>query len=101
MNRWIQSSLVAAFMLSSLTLTAQELDQQQKPDSDPIGVYFGGFGGWIFPKNLTVTQVGTAFYSESSGGPLDVAAKGTSAGRTKGFGGLHVGYEWMNKISPG
>lgn len=100
MNRWIQNSLIAASLLPGLALTAQEPVQQQ-PDSELMGIYFGGFGGWICPYNLTVTQRGTAFFSESLGGPLDVAAKGTSHGRTKGFGGLHVGYEWMNKVSPG
>ncbi len=99
MSRWVQNSLIAASILSCTALTAQ--DQQPKNDSEIMGIYFGGFGGWIFPYDLTVTQVGTAFFPESSGGPLDVAAKGKAHGRTKGFGGLHIGYEWMNKISSG
>lgn len=100
MNRWIQSSLMLACMLPSLALIAKEPAQQQEPSSEPMGIYFGGFGGWIFPYNLTVTQMGTAFYSDADGGALDVRAKGTAHGRTKGFGGLHIGYEWMNKITP-
>jgi len=94
-------SLTTAFLLSSIALSSQETEQEQKSDPNLIGIYFGGFGGLIFPYDLKISQVGTAFYSESSGGPLDVYAQGTSSGRTKGFGGLHIGYEWMNKISSG
>ncbi|MBP9841089.1 MAG: outer membrane beta-barrel protein [Simkaniaceae bacterium] len=100
MRKWIPKSLIAALILPCFALTAQESDQQQTP-SDPMGIYFGGFGGWIYPYHVTVTQVGTAFFTEGAGGPLDVAAKGTSHGNTKGFGGVHIGYEWMNKMSPG
>lgn len=100
MNRWIRNALIAASIPACAALTAQN-EQQQNLDSDPIGIYFGGFGGWIFPYDLTVTQVGTAFFSDASGGPLAVSATGTSSGRVKGFGGLHIGYEWMNKLTPG
>jgi opacity protein-like surface antigen len=101
MNRWFQNSLIAASTMACLAVMAQEPVQLEKPNSNVMGIYFGGFGGWIYPYNLTVTQKGTAFFPEASGGPLDVAAKGTAHGRTKGFGGLHIGYEWMNKIRPG
>ena len=101
MFRGFQRFLVIASMLPSLALLAQETVQQQEPSSDPMGIYFGGFGGWVFPNNVTVTQMGTAFFPDASGGPLSVMAKGTSHGNTKGFGGLHIGYEWMNKISSG
>jgi opacity protein-like surface antigen len=96
MNRWIPHSLIAASMLSCVALKAEE---QQPTNSDLMGIYFGGFGGLVFPYDLTVTQLGTAFFTEASGGPLAVSAKGTSHGKTKGFGGLHVGYEWMNRIN--
>lgn len=101
MNRSVQNSLIALCMLSYLSLKAHEFNQEQKIDSYPLGIYFGGFGGWIFPYNLTVTQIGTVFLTESAGGALDVSAAGTATGKTKGFGGLHIGYEWMNKICPG
>lgn len=101
MNKWVQNSLIVVFMLSCSILMSQKTDQQQKLDSKPIGIYFGGFGGWIDPYDLTVTQMGTAFYSEALGGPLAVMAKGTAPGRIKGFGGLHIGYEWISKIRPG
>ena len=100
MTKWIQKTLIVSFMLPCSILMAQKNDPQ-KVESTPIGIYFGGFGGWIYPYNLTVIQRGTAFFPDDSGGPLDVTAKGTAPGRTKGFGGLHIGYEWMNKISPG
>lgn len=106
MNKWIQHSLMAACTLASLTLTAgettqQQQQQQQDPHAGIIGFYFGGFGGWIFPYNISVDQRGTAFYTEAEGGPLAVDAKGKAPGRTKGFGGAHVGYEWMNPICNG
>ena len=101
MNRWVRSSLIAAAILPCLGLMAQEPIQQKETTSDPMGIYFGGFGGWIYPYSLTVTQMGTAFFPEDSGGPLSVIAEGTAPSRTKGFGGLHIGYEWMNKIRPG
>jgi opacity protein-like surface antigen len=66
-----------------------------------MGIYFGGFGGWVFPYSVPVSQSGTAFYTEGAGGPLAVEATGNAHGRTKGFGGVHIGYEWMNAICPG
>lgn len=99
MNRWIQNSLFAASTLTCLTLTAEEPAQQQQPRSDAIGIYFGGFGGWIFPDNISVTQKGTIFFTEAEGGPLAVDAKGHAHGSTQGFGGAHVGFEWMAPIS--
>ena len=103
MNKWIQNCLVAATMLPCLSLMAanQPTGQQQKPDSDNYGIYFGGFGGVIFPYNVTVTQRGTAFYTEAEGGPLAVEATGHAKAQTKGFGGAHIGYEWMNEICKG
>ncbi len=101
MKKRIQTFLIAAFMLPCLSLMSQEPVQQKETDSNLMGIYFGGFGGWIFPDNLTVTQMGTAFFSEATGGPLSVIAEGTAPGRTKGFGGLHIGYEWINKVRPG
>ncbi len=106
MSRWIPGSLIAACALTCSTLVAEHSTkaEQQQPDaskSEMIGIYFGGFGGWIFPYNVSVTQRGTAFYSDAAGGPLDVEAKGKAWGRTKGFGGAHIGYEWMVKICNG
>jgi opacity protein-like surface antigen len=101
MSNFIRKFLMVASVLPCVSLVAQSATVTQKNDSDIMGIYIGGFGGWIFPYELTVSQVGTAFFSESSGGPLDVQAKGTADGRTKGFGGLHIGFEWMNKISSG
>ncbi|MES2121848.1 MAG: outer membrane beta-barrel protein [Chlamydiota bacterium] len=104
MNKWIQNSLIAACTLACLSLTAEEpaqQQQQQDPHAGIMGIYFGGFGGWIFPYNVSVAQHGTVFFPEANGGALAVDAKGHAHGRTKGFGGVHIGYEWMNPISPG
>ncbi len=106
MKKWIQHSLIAASALTCIALTAdepsqQQQQQQQDPHAGIIGIYFGGFGGWIFPYDVSVTQRGTAFYSEAYGGPLDVQAKGHADGHTKGFGGVHIGYEWMKPICRG
>lgn len=103
MSRWIQGFLIAACALTSSVLTAKQstADEEEEESSDMIGVYFGGFGGWIFPYSVSVTQRGTAFYKDSAGGPLDVEAHGSAQGKTKGIGGAHLGYEWMCPISPG
>lgn len=91
MKKWTQNFLLAASALTSLALTAAE-PSQQPPQQDPhagiMGIYFGGFGGWIFPYEVSVIQRGTAFYSDLAGGPLSVEAKGHAGPRTKGFGGV-------------
>ncbi len=91
--------LVIVCTLGCLTLIADER-VQQKSSSDLLGIYFGGFGGWIFPYSLNASQRGTAFFPDFAGGPLHVNAKGRVHSGTTGFGGLHVGYEWMKKITP-
>ena len=100
MNKWLQKILMSAFIMPSLTLMAQASEQQQT-NSDPMGIYFGGFGGWVYPYNVTVIQMGTVLPSEAVGGALNVAATGTAHGKIKGFGGAHIGFEWMNKINSG
>lgn len=69
----------------------------QKPESKPIGIYFGGFGGYGFSMSANEAQKGTAFYPAASGGPLAVNATGSSKSSGFGFGGLHIGYEWLRK----
>ncbi len=101
MNRWIQKFLIIGSIVPYLSLMGSEPTKIEKSDSNPIGFYFGGFGGWVYPSDVTVTQMGTVFFPEGSGGPLSVTATGTAPGNTKGFGGLHIGYEWMKKIVPG
>lgn len=101
MSRLFTKSLIAASVVSSLHLQAQPTDPKTKPNSNLLGIYVGGFGGWIFPYSLSASQRGVSFLSEADGGPLCVVANGTMSGRTKGFGGLHIGYEWMNAITPG
>jgi opacity protein-like surface antigen len=100
MKKWIQNTLIAA-IAPCLALTAQTTGPDQNLACDSTALYFGGFGGSVFPYDVTVTQMGTVFLSEFAGGALDVTAKGTAPGRTRGFGGLHVGYEWMHEMRPG
>lgn len=90
------SQLFAIFFLTLGSLAAAENSSMQKMDSSPIGIYFGGFGGWGFVQP-DVAQKGTAFISENSGGALGVNASGKSQTSDFGFGGLHVGYEWSSK----
>lgn len=83
--------------LLAVTNSAMANDSAKKePESHPIGIYFGGFGGYG-ASSAHETQRGTAFYPISSGGPLAVKAKGSSQSSGFGYGGLHVGYEWLTK----
>lgn len=84
-------SLAVGFFVALGNLTAAE-----KENSSPIGIYFGGFGGFGFVQP-NIAQKGTAFPSEAAGGALAVNASGEAKTSYFGFGGLHIGYEWVNK----
>lgn len=64
-------------------------------------LYIGGFGGGIYSNTSKVHQYGTAFFTEASGGPLSVIAKGHLNKTTSGFGGVQVGYEWSKPSCSG
>ncbi|MCH9631423.1 MAG: hypothetical protein S4CHLAM37_14460 [Chlamydiia bacterium] len=83
-----------AFLVANQAF-AKEYSADQTP-SKMIGVYFGGFGGWGFFKPR-VSQKGTAFFAESAGGALAVNAEGKASTSHFGFGGLHLGYEWLDR----
>lgn len=68
---------------------------QEAPSSKPIGIYFGGFGGWAHANTSHGVQEGTAFIDP----PLNVHAEGSIDSSNIGFGGLHLGYEWIKKTS--
>lgn len=63
--------------------------------SPPCGnFYVGIFGGGGSSDHVNITQSGTAFFSESSGGPLVVNASGNSGTNSAFIAGLHAGYAW-------
>ncbi|MBS0626879.1 MAG: hypothetical protein JSS09_01560, partial [Verrucomicrobia bacterium] len=95
---------LASFMaLLSFTYSAaaEESTLQEKTPSGALGIYFGGFGGFANSSSTYITQKGTAFFSADSGGPMSVNAKGSSNSSGIGFGGLHVGYEWLRNKTGG
>jgi len=87
---------IFCLMLGS-KISAMENKPSNASTKKPLGIYFGGFGGWGF-SSADVSQKGMAFLPASSGGTLSVDAKGSSKDSGFGFGGLHLGYEW-NGIS--
>ncbi len=58
------------------------------------GAYVGVFGGGGIRSSASVSQLGTAFFTEAEGGPLAVDARGRTNSGDVGFGGAHIGYEW-------
>jgi hypothetical protein len=84
--------------LAFSALTFAEMNHNEKTASQTKlqGFYLGGFGGAGF-GSVTNTQQGAALYSASllpNPYSIDVNAKGTSANRAFGIGGLHFGYQW-------
>lgn len=64
-------------------------------------VYIGAFGGGLSTNSTSMYQIGTAFFTEASGGPLAVYAHGNTKSTSAGFGGIQLGYEWTNcPLSP-
>lgn len=60
----------------------------------PAKIYVGLFGGYASPDNVSVSQYGTALYTEAAGGPLAVNSFGTTTGNNVGVFGGKVGYQW-------
>lgn len=58
------------------------------------GVYIGLFGGGGVGSTGSITQSGTAFFTEAVGGPLGVRATGRSDSSSVGLVGLQAGHEW-------
>lgn len=61
-------------------------------------LYVGAFGGGIFSNSTNIFQQGTAYFpyidESEDGGPLAISARGHAKGKSTGFGGFQVGYEW-------
>ena len=58
------------------------------------GAYVGVFGGGGSRSSTNVSQFGTAFFVEATGGPMAINATGQTGSGGVGFGGAHLGYEW-------
>jgi opacity protein-like surface antigen len=58
------------------------------------GLYLGVFGGGGTSSGSDVTQRGTVFFPEVTGGPLAVNATGQTESSGVGLFGLQVGHEW-------
>lgn len=64
--------------------------------------YIGGFGGGIYSDSTSISQFGTAFFSEvTSIGPLPIIGKGHLNKTSTGFGGVQFGYEWSKPYCAG
>ena len=60
------------------------------------GAYVGVFGGGGSRGSSTVSQFGTAFFTEAVGGPMAIDATGRTSSGGVGFAGAHLGYEWSH-----
>lgn len=62
--------------------------------------YIGGFGGGGSSNQFHVSQLGTAFYTEASGGPLAVNAFGHASDESAWLAGAQVGYRAQGVALP-
>lgn len=101
-----KSAISIIFGVCSLSLAAPVIASSYKGEISPPTLsdfYLGGFGGWGSFNDFQVTQSGVAMFSPTLnaigiGGltePLAVDAVGTTGSNSVGFGGIHLGYEWM------
>lgn len=61
-------------------------------------IYVGAFGGGAGMSTGNMSQKGTAFLAEASGGPLAVNARGKSNDSSTWLVGGHVGYRWSSNL---
>lgn len=73
---------------------AGAMDPIMVPAAAPGKVYASFFGGGGKSSSFDSSLFGSVYYSEPYGGPLAVTAFGTTSGKTIGFLGGHVGYQW-------
>lgn len=101
-----KSAISIIFGVCSLSLVAPVIAGSYKgevPPSALSGIYLGGFGGRGSLNDFQVTQSGVAMFSptlnaEGIGSltePLAIDATGNVDTNSVGFGGLHLGYEWL------
>ncbi len=101
-----KSAISIIFGVCSLSLAAPVIANTYKGEASPptlSGFYLGGFGGWGSFNDFQVTQSGVAMFSPalnaagigSLSAPLAVDAVGNTGSNSVGFGGIHLGYEWL------
>lgn len=81
-------------LLALLSLNASLMACECCDPYDCSRLYVGAFGGGIYLNSTKVSQMGTAFSTQASGGPLAVNARGHTKGTSSGLGGAQIGYEW-------
>lgn len=106
MFSFIKKGCLLGALLLSMNASLAAWDCCDTFTSDPCcepsnRMYIGGFGGGLFSNSTTVTQMGTAFFTEAEGGPLAVYARGKTKSTESGFGGVQVGYEMAPRSSFG
>lgn len=94
-NVFSKSRLSALCALLSLSALSSPLMAWECCESSECNrIYVGVFGGGIDSNSTKVSQMGTAFFPEATGGPLAVYARGHTKKTSTGFGGAQIGYEW-------
>lgn len=91
-NKGRLAALLTLVSLSAMNVSLMAYECCELPSCNRF--YIGGFGGGIYSDSSQVSQLGTAFFPEASGGPLAVIAEGHLNKTSTGFGGVQVGYEW-------
>lgn len=95
-NLFSRGCLSALLMLLSLSAMNSSLMAWESYDScDCNRIYVGAFGGGIYSNSAKLHQLGTVFFNEAAGGPLAVFAQGHLRKSSSGFGGVQIGYEWL------
>lgn len=94
-------NLISKSMLSALlalvsvgAMNPSLMAQESCESSECNRIYIGAFGGELYSNSTKISQMGTAFFPEATGGPLAVLAKGDTKKNSSGFGGAQIGYEW-------
>lgn len=97
MIKFLNKSYLAALLaVLSLGIMNSSLIAEECCDSSESNrIYIGAFGGGIFSNSTSMYQMGTVFFPEADGGPLAVYARGHSKETSSGFGGVQIGYEWL------
>lgn len=91
-KKGIYSSTVL-FILSTSALAGHAWVTPAGGVMTPGKAYVGFFGGGGSTSHFDVSQFGTAFYFEASGGPLAVNAFGDTNSRSTWLAGVQVGYQ--------
>lgn len=81
------------FKLTLATIASFVASPVIAADTPARGVYVGVFGGGGSSSAADVTQRGTVYFTEASGGPLAVNATGKTDSGGVGFVGGQIGYE--------